>query len=321
VDSNRVILAGGTGFLGRALSDALLGKGYEVVVLTRSPPAGARDGVRFVQWDGKTRGHWAAELDGAGAVVNLAGKNVNCRYTPQNLREIDESRVNAVKGVAQAINACQNKPLVLVQAATTAIYGDAGDRVCDETAPPGEGIPPATATKWEDAFNGSPTPGVRRVILRISFALGAGGGALPVLAGLTRWFLGGAVGTGRQYISWIHLDDVTRLFLWAIENERAEGLYNATSPNPVTNAEFMRELRRVLHRPWAPPTPAPLVRVGSFFMRTEPVLALTGRRCVPARLQREGFTFDYPKLPEALRAVFAGAATESSQARAERLAR
>jgi NAD dependent epimerase/dehydratase family enzyme len=124
------------------------------------------------------------------------------------------------------------------------------------------------------------------------------------LAGLTRWFLGGAVGTGRQYISWIHLDDVTRLFLWAIENERAEGLYNATSPNPVTNAEFMRELRRVLRRPWSLRTPAPLVRIGSFFMRTEPVLALTGRRSVPARLQREGFKFLYPTLPEALRDVF-----------------
>ena len=303
VEAERIILAGGSGFIGRHLSDALTAGGYEVVVLTRSPPADAPAGVRFVRWDGTTLGDWAAELDGARAVVNLAGRNVNCRYTPQNLREIDESRVNSVNAVAEAINSCRQKPRVLVQAATTAIYGDAGDRVCDEDTPPGEGIPPATAKKWEAAFNAAATPGVRRVLLRISFVLGTGGGALPVLAGLTRWFLGGAVGTGRQYISWIHLDDLMRLFLWAIENENAQGLYNTTAPDPVTNAQFMCELRRTLHRPWSPPTPAPLVRVGCFFMRTEPVLALTGRRCAPARLQREGFTFEHPTLPEALRDV------------------
>ena len=165
--------------------------------------------------------------------MNLAGRNVNCRYTPANLREIDESRVQSVKAVAGAINACRERPRVLVQAATTAIYGDAGERVCDEDAPAGDGIPPATAKKWEAAFAAHPTPGVRRVLLRISFALGTDGGALPVLAGLTKCFLGGAVGTGRQYISWMHLDDLTRLFHWAIENERAEGVYNATSPDPA----------------------------------------------------------------------------------------
>ena len=307
---NRVILAGGSGFLGRALAARLVSLGYDVVVLSRSPAAqsAATAGATFARWDGRTLGDWARHLEGARAVVNFTGRNVNCRYTERNLREIDESRVDSVKVMAAAINGCRDKPLVLVQAATTAIYGDAGERVCDEDAPAGEGIPPATAKKWEGAFAAHPTPGVRRVLLRISFALGTGGGALPVLAGLTKWFLGGAAGSGRQYISWIHLDDLTRLFVWAIENERAEGLYNATSPGPVTNKQFMRELRRALHRPWSPPTPAPLVHVGCFFMRTEPVLALTGRRCVPARLLREGFTFEYPTLPEALREVLGGAA-------------
>lgn len=306
---NRVILAGGSGFLGRALTDRLLAGGYEVTVLSRSAPPGGRatgnsgPRPRTVRWDGRTLGDWAAELEAAHAVVNFTGKNVNCRYTPDALREIDQSRVESVKAVAAAVNACRQRPKVLVQAATTAIYGDASDRVCEDDAPAGEGIPPATATKWEAAFHAHPTPGVRRVLLRISFALGTGGGALPVLARLTRCFLGGAVGSGRQYISWIHEDDLSRLFLWAIENESAEGVYNATSPDPVTNAEFMRELRRALRRPWSPPTPAPLVRVGCFFMRTEPVLALTGRRCVPTRLLREGFQFEHPALPGALRDV------------------
>ena len=301
---NRVILAGGSGFLGRALAARLASRGDQVIILSRSAARGETTaGISYAQWDGRTLGGWASHLEGARAVVNFTGKNVNCRYTEKNLREIDESRVDSVKVMAEAINACREKPQVLVQSATTAIYGDAGDRVCDDHAPPGDGIPPTTAKKWEAAFAAHPTPGVRRVLLRISFALGTAGGALPVLAGLTKWFLGGAVGNGRQYISWIHLDDLVRLFVWAIENERAEGLYNATAPGPVTNAQFMRELRRALHRPWSPPTPAPLVHVGCFFMRTEPVLALTGRRCVPARLLQDGFIFEHPDLPEALRDV------------------
>lgn len=321
--NKRVVLTGGSGFLGRALARHLVAKEYEVMILTRSPPpmptgtattptsAAGRDdgtpaGVRYVRWDGRTvDGEWAKHLAGARAVVNLAGKNVNCRYTRRNLREIDESRVDSVRAVNTAIAHCDAPPAVLVQAATLAIYGDAGDRVCDETAPLGDGIPPTTAKKWEQAFDATPTPNTRRVLLRISFALGRDGGALRTLAGLTRCFLGGPAGSGRQYISWIHIEDLCRLFLWAIENDQASGVYNATSPNPVTNAAFMRELRRVLRRPWAPPTPAPLVHVGCFLMRTEPVLALTGRRGVPARLLGQGFTFEHPTLPETLHDLLA----------------
>jgi uncharacterized protein len=204
--------------------------------------------------------------------------------------------------MAEAIRACQRPPAVLIQASTLAIYGDAGDRPCDETCPPGEGIPPQTAVKWEAAFNESPVPPeTRRVLLRISFVLGRDGGVLPYLANLTRWFLGGAVGTGRQYISWIHVDDLCRLVQWAIDRPDVQGVYNATVPDAVTNDQFMRELRRALHRPWSPRTPAWLVHIGSFFLRTEPVLALTGRRGVPARLAEQGFTFHHADLSETLR--------------------
>ena len=297
--SNRVILPGGSGFLGRALAADLIARGYDVVILSRSPNPNASP-IREVAWDGKTLGPWVETFEGAAAVVNFAGKNVNCRYTPENLREIDASRVDSVRAVGAAINGCTVKPKVWIQSASLAIYGDAGDRVCDELAPPGDGIPPATCLKWEGTFDATPTPGVRRVLLRISFVLGRDEGALKTLANLTRLFLGGTVGSGRQYISWLHLRDMNRMLLRAIEDDAIDGVYNASAPKPVTNATFMRGRRRAMGRPWSPPTPAWAVHVGSFFMRTEPVLALTGRRGVPRRFVDQGFTFEFPELRAAL---------------------
>jgi uncharacterized protein (TIGR01777 family) len=240
------------------------------------------------------------ELEGAEAVVNLAGKSVNCRYTAENRAEIRASRVESVKAIGEAIARCANPPKVLIQSATLAIYGDAGERTCDQSTPPGHGFSPETAVLWEKAFNQTPTPGTRRVLLRIGFVLGRGGGALQTLARLTRWFLGGRAGDGRQWISWLHVYDLCRLVRLAMEREDIEGLYNVCTPNPVRNAEFMSELRRALHRPLSPPVPAWAVRVGSWMMRTEAELALTGRRCVPKRLQEAGFNFKFPVLRDAL---------------------
>jgi uncharacterized protein (TIGR01777 family) len=301
----RIVIAGGTGFIGERLARALRDDGADVIVLTRVPER-YNGPARAVRWDGITIGDWITEIDGADAVINLAGKNVNCRYTRKGLKEVDESRVNAVKAMGEAIARAKRPPRVLVQASTTAIYGDAGERECDETTPPGEGIPPATAKMWEAAFHAAPTPHTRRVLLRISFALGSDGGALRTLSTFTRFFLRGAAGTGRQYISWIHIDDLVRLFMRAIDDEQMSGLYVAATPHAVPNQDFMRELRRVLHRPWSPRVPAALVRLGCFILRTEPVLALTGRRAVPRRLLEMGFRFDHPTLPEALDSIFGG---------------
>lgn len=301
----RVVLAGGTGFLGTALARELVRRGADVLVLTRDPARRRRrhhfsDAVRFVEWDGKSLGPWAKKLDGARAVVNFTGRNVNCRYRAANRRAILESRVDSVRVIDQAIRRCENPPAVLVQAATLAIVGDAGDAVLDESAQPGVGFSPDVAKAWEAAFNETNTPDTRRVLLRISFALGRDGGALGTLAALTKCFLGGTVGTGQQYVSWIHVDDLCRAILWTIENDHARGLYNVTAPNPVTNREFMRELRRALHRPWSPPAPAWAVKIGAFLMRTESELALWGRKGVPKRLSEEGFEFRYPELRAAL---------------------
>lgn len=303
MNRERIILAGGSGFLGKLLSKYLTERGYDVLVLTRHPNQTSGN-VKEIDWDGSTLGPWAEQLNGARAVVNLAGKSVNCRYTPENRREINESRVNSVRVIGEAIRACSNPPSVLVQAASLAIYGDSGDRWCDESTPPSQGFPVETCLLWEQAFNESQTPHTRRVILRISFVLGKSGGALQMLARLAKLGLGGTVGSGRQYISWIHSLDMNRLFLSAIEQEQMRGVFNATGPQPVTNAEFMRELRRAVHRPWSPPVPTWAVYIGSRLMGTEPCLALTGRRCLPKRLMENGFNFKFPALREALTDIY-----------------
>ncbi|MGA3171495.1 MAG: TIGR01777 family oxidoreductase [Chthoniobacteraceae bacterium] len=302
--NDKIILAGGSGFLGRALASALTARGCSVVILTRTLRPRADGAITELQWDGKSPGPWAAALDGAAAVVNLTGRSVNCRYTPANRREIVESRVDSIRALAAAIAQCKTRPKVWVQASSLAIYGNAGDRWCDETAPPGDDFPSETCRLWEQAFDSITLPATRKVVIRISFALGPDGGALRTLATITRLFLGGAVGSGRQYISWIHNTDLVRMFEWAIERDDIAGPFNATGPNPVTNTQFMRELRRALGRPWSPPVPAWLARIGAWAMGTEASLALTGRRGVPRRFTELGFQFQFPGLRPAIESLF-----------------
>jgi uncharacterized protein (TIGR01777 family) len=295
----RIVLAGGSGFLGRALAEECLRAGYEPVVLTRKVRKSSSR-VRQVVWDGRSVGAWARELEGAAAVVNLAGRSVECRHTRRNRREIVESRVRSVGAVGRAALACEVPPKVLVQAGSLAVYGDAGARVCDESAPAGSGFPVEVCLRWERAFQSLELPFTRKVLLRIGFVLGRDGGALPLLARLARLYLGGTIGEGHQYISWLHVRDFCRVVLWCIEHEEAEGVFNATGPAPLTNAEFMCELRCALKRPWSPRLPAWLVRLGAFLLRTEADLALTGRRCIPDRLVEHHFKFVYTNLEPAL---------------------
>lgn len=294
----RVVLAGGSGFLGQALAKVLLGKGYEVVVLSRGVPA---DGaIRQLHWDGETVGDWSQAIEGAKAIVNLTGRSVNCRHTPENRREIMDSRVNSVRVLGEVIGRCNKPPAVWVQASSLALYGNPADRWCDEDAPHARDFSGQVCERWEAEFDKVEAPGMRKVVMRIGIVLDADKGALTVLARLSRWFLGGRVGSGCQYVSWIHVADMTRMFVEAIERPEVSGVFNATAPNPVTNAEFMRALRGVLRRPWSPPVPAWLTRIGALFMRTEPSLALTGRRCAPKRFLESGFRFEFPELRGAL---------------------
>ncbi|MED4582903.1 TIGR01777 family oxidoreductase [Brevibacillus choshinensis] len=298
--SKKIVLAGGSGFLGNALAGFLMDKGYEVVILTRGT---SRDDhpIRHVHWDGATPGNWTHEISGSHAVINFTGKSVNCLYTQKNKDEIIRSRLDSVRVLTDAILTSAHPPQAFVQAGSLAIFGDT-EQECDESAPHGTGFSVNVCQLWEKAFFDRDLPQTRKVMLRIGFALGRNGGALEPLAKLASLRLGGTVGTGNQYISWLHVDDLNEMFWFAIQNEAISGILNATGPQPVTNREFMKTLRKVLNKGWAPPTPAPFVWLGAYLvMRTDPSLALTGRNCVPAKLLENGFTFAHTDLEEALR--------------------
>jgi uncharacterized protein len=292
-----MVLAGGSGALGRALAAAAARRGDEVVVLTRSPRPGIA--ARQVAWDGRSVGRWGEELAGS-VVVNLAGAIVDRRPTAANVRLLTESRVQPTLALAAAAGQVMPRPLVWVQMSTLAIYGDTGEMVLDESAPPADG--PAqmagVARAWEQAAAG--VAAERQVIVRAGIVLDRNTPALDRLCALTRWGLGGPIGAGRQWVSWLHVADFTAAVQRLIDDSAFHGVVHATSPHPVRNRELMAALRAVLHRPPAPPAPVPLVRLGSLLLQTDPALALTSRRAVPARLLEAGFVFRNPEILPAL---------------------
>ena len=300
---NQIILAGGSGFIGQSLAPILEAKGYEVVVLTRSPSR-HEGAVNYVQWNGKTMGDWSRLLEEAKAVVNLTGRSINCRHTPANRREIIDFRVDSVRVLGQAVAGCRQPPRAFVQVSGIGIYGDTGDLWCDENTPPGDDFLADVCKLWEGAFDDVTASGMRKSILRIAPVLGPSGGFLKPLARLTRWFAGGQVGRGRQFVSWIHITDLAAMFVCAIERNDIVGIFNATSPNPVRNADFMGELRQALHRPWSPPVPKWALPVGSWLMGTEASLALTSCRAVPKYFIDSGFKFEFPELRPALANIY-----------------
>jgi len=299
----RIVLAGGSGFIGQSLSPPLVSKNYEIVVLTRGK-SNHHGRIREAHWDGKKLGEWTQFVNGALGLVNLTGRSINTRHTPEHRREIIDSRVDSVRILGEAIGRCMQPPKVFVQLAGVGIYGDKGGRICDETTAPGDDFVSEVCKKWETAFDSVDSPNTRKVLLRLGVVLGRNGGFLHVLSRLTRWFLGGQVGEGRQYISWIHIADLSRMILQAIDQEQLTGVFNATAPNPVTNAELMHELRRALKRPWSPPIPVFAARVGSWLMGTEASLALVSQRCVPKRFLEKNFEFEFPNLREALANIY-----------------
>ena len=315
-----VVLAGGSGFLGRSLADTLARDGYTPVILSRRPaPDGLTGPTRWVRWDpirDADRPPRPALLDalrGTAGLVNLTGRSVDCRKTPANVRAIMDSRIGSCATLGAACAALADAaPPVWIQAATAHIVGDPLplDRVCDEATPPGppDEVAPAVGVAWERAFEANRLPTQRGVTLRISFVLGppnpGGRGALGRLGRLTRWGLGGTVGHGRQWMSWIHQQDLNRLIILALTDPAYDGVYLTTAPEPVNNRTFMRALRRAYRRPWSPPAPALGVRLACrWLLRTDPELALLGRRCVPTRLLDAGFAFAFPTLEPALRSI------------------
>jgi uncharacterized protein (TIGR01777 family) len=266
-------------------------------VLSRSRGAGGPG--RQIWWDGQRTGPWAAELSGA-ALVNLAGELVDRRPTAANIKLLTESRLRPTRALRQAAAELAVPPSVWIQMSTLAIYGDAGEAVLDETAPAADGPPQmaGVARAWEIAAMGATAR--RQVVLRTAVVLDPGTPAYERITWLTRRGLGGRIASGRQWVSWLHVADFLAIIRFCLDDETLAGVVHATSPEPVRNAEFMAAFRRAWGRPAAPPTPRWLLRLGAVLLRTDPALALTGRRCVPARLESRGFTFSFPRLGPAL---------------------
>jgi uncharacterized protein len=303
----KVVLAGGSGSLGTRIAADLGGRGHDVVVLTRHVNPAL--GVRQVPWDGRTVGDWAAELDGPNtAVINLAGKLVDCRPTRSNIAALKDSRVLPTRALVEASQQLKAPLAHWIQASTTAIWSDAGETHCDETTPLPTGLPQMTgvAEPWEQAFIAPPDGAntCHGVILRTALVLDRDSPVLTRLVGLCKYGLGGRVSTGRQWVSWIHLSDwlaIVRACLGLTPGLTIPpGVLVASADHPVRNRDLMATLRRQLHRPAAPPTPAVLVKLGAVVLRTDPALGLTGRYATSKVLKDCGFEFSFPTLDVAL---------------------
>lgn len=303
----KIVIPGGSGQVGTVLARAFHASGDDVVVLSRSP-AGAP--WRVEAWDGVELGAWAAELEGADAVINLAGRSVNCRYGAENRRLITDSRVNSARVIGEAIAQAERPPRVWLQASTATIYAHRFDAANDEgNGILGGGEPdlPDTwrfsldvANAWERVTNEALTPRTRKVLLRSAIIMSPDrGGPFEVLRTLVRLGLGGRMGDGRQFVSWIHDVDFVRSVRWLIERTDVAGVVNLASPNPLPNSEFMRALRKAQRMPVGLPAAEWMLEVGAFFLRTETELILKSRRVVPGRLADAGFRFEFPTWPEA----------------------
>jgi uncharacterized protein (TIGR01777 family) len=296
---NRLVLAGGSGFLGTAISKYFAGTADEIVVLTRRP-TGQR-GVREVCWDGATLGPWQQELNGARAVINLCGRSVNCRYNRRNRQLILDSRINSTRVLGQAIAQCKQPPQVWLNAGTATIYRHSFDQAMDEASGTfGAAIEAKdefsleVAIAWERALELCRLPQTRKVALRTAMVLGPGKNSVfPVLRRLVRFGLGGKMGNGRQFVSWIHQDDLCRAIGWLMQKNDFEGPVNLVAPNPLPNAQMMSTLCRVCRAPFGLPANYWMLEVGAWLLRTETELILKSRRVVPGKLLASGFQFNF----------------------------
>jgi len=306
----RVIITGGTGLIGRALTESLAADGHEVIILSRAPGKAAAlpQGARVERWDGRTAEGWGTLADGADAVVNLAGESIGGenmfaliakRWTPERLRLIRDSRLNAGMAVQQAITAARQKPRVLIQASAVGYYGLHGDTEITEETPPGADLLSRICLDWEAATADVEEMGVRRAVIRTAgVVMSLQGGAFPFMALPFKLFVGGPLGSGRQWFSWIHIADEVRAIRFLMDHPEASGAFNVCAPHPLTNAEFSRVLGRVMHRPSFFPTPAFAMRL---MLGEKSTLVLEGQRQIPKRLQQMGFDFRFPDAEATLR--------------------
>lgn len=305
----KIVVPGGTGQVGTVLARAFHADGHDVAVLGRSQ---AKREWRTETWDGKTLGDWAAEIDGSDVVINLAGRNVNCRYNDENRRQIVDSRVDSTRVVGKAIAAAKIPPTVWLQASTATIYAHRFDAPNDDVtgiiggheadAPDTWNFSIDVATAWERVTNEADTPKTRKVLMRSAMTMSPDrGGIFDTMLGIVRKGLGGTAASGKQYISWMHEVDFIRSVYWLIEHEELSGPINLASPNPLPNREFMRIFREVWGTKIGLPAMEWQLAIGAFFMRTETELILKSRRVIPKLLTDSGFEFEFPEWETACR--------------------
>lgn len=303
----KIVLAGGSGQIGTILARDFHSRGHEVIILSRSP---ARMPWKVIQWDGECLGDWTKAVDGADVVANLTGRSVNCRYTAKNRMEIMSSRLRSVRVIGEAIRQAQRPPKVWLQASTATIYSHRFDAANDDESGVLGGFEPNVpdtwrfsidvARSWEGVFEQVSTPNTRKVLLRSALTVSPDkGGLFDYLLWLTRLGLGGTVGDGKQFISWIHHRDFVRAIDWIIEHEKLSGPIILAAPFPRPNAEFMTELRQAWGMPIGLPVSKWMLELGTIFLRTESELVLKSRRVTPSRLLASGFTFEFPEWPKA----------------------
>lgn len=302
----KVVLAGGSGNVGAILLRHFASRGANVVVLSRHP---APDQVL---WDGKTLGPWTTEIDKADLVINLAGRSVNCRYNDPNLKEMMDSRVDSARVIGQAIAESKNPPRLWLQASTATIYAHRFNSPNDEKtgilggdepgAPRTWNASIAIAKAWEATLNEAHTPHTRKVAMRSAMTMSPDKGSVfDVLANLARRGLGGRLGDGKQFVSWIHETDFASAVQFLVDHEELEGPINICSPNPLRQIQFARILRRAVGAKLAFPAPSWVVELGTWLLQTESELVLKSRRVIPSRLIEAGFEFKYPIWQEAAR--------------------
>jgi uncharacterized protein len=296
----KVLVTGASGLIGSALCDSLLARGDEVAGLTRSPAKArsANPRIAWHAWEPTLERPPAEAFDGVDGVVNLVGEKINQRWTEEAKAKIMESRRTATHNLAQAIAGLERRPSVLVNQSAVGYYGDRGDAVVEETTGPGEGFDSEVVQEWEKAAHEADATGVRLAILRSGQILDPRGGMLKELLTPFKLGLGGPLAGGAQYLSWIHRDDEVGLLLWALDDENASGVINATAPNPATNRDFSKALGRALGRPAVTPVPGFVLdlKFGGEFGK----VLRGGQRVVPKRAEELGYRFKHPELDEAL---------------------
>lgn len=298
----KIVLAGGTGQIGTALCKFYADRTEEIIILSRGSSKQVGN-IRYVKWDAKTQGPWAKALDNADMLVNLCGKNVNCRYTEKNKKEIFDSRTHSTKALASALAICTHPPKLWIQSASATIYRHSEDRpMTEKDGVIGTGFSVEVCKKWEKVFL-EETQGftsMRKAILRTSLVLGKEEGVFPRLRNLTRFGLGGKQGNGEQWVSWIHETDVARMIDWIATHKEIEGVINCTAPTPLKNKDFMNLIRKGFRIPIGIPSPAWLLELGAFVIRTETELILKSRWVLPRRITKAGFQFQFPDAPSAI---------------------